>query len=49
MKGHAEVDVSKLKREEQSLEEIMSELKASEVAGGMEKVQGLKKEMGMAQ
>mgnify|MGYP001977250883 CR=1 FL=1 len=43
VKAGPEVDVSRLKREEQSLEEIMSELKASEAMAGMERAKELSK------
>jgi len=44
LKGHPEVDMSKVKREDKSLEEIMAELQAAD-PGGMDKVQQMKKEL----
>ena len=44
LKGHPEVDMSKVKREDKSLEEIMAELQAAD-PGGMDKVEQMKKEL----
>jgi len=44
LKGHPEADMSQVKREEKSLEEIMAELHKADPYG-MSKVEKLKKEM----
>ena len=45
VKGHPEVDVKGMKREEQSLEDIMAEISSKDMSEGMEKVEQLKQGM----
>lgn len=44
LKTHPEVDLSKVKREDKTLEEIMEELRAAD-PDGLEKVQEMKKSL----
>ena len=47
IKGHPDVDVSGLKREEKSLEELMAEINADEAASGMKLAQDTKQKLGL--
>ena len=43
IKGHPDIDVSKLQRQEQTLEQMMAEYKSSEIAEGMSQLEREKK------